>query len=42
MKHDVRETEEVWKSLEEKGRADEEREGGKRREEGRVEQWMDG
>lgn len=28
MKHDVRETEEVWKSLEEKERAEEEREGG--------------
>lgn len=28
MKHDVSETEEVWKSLEEKERAEEEREGG--------------
>lgn len=28
MKHDVSETEEVWKPLEEKGRAEEEREGG--------------
>lgn len=28
MKHDVSETEEVWKRLEEKGRAEEEREGG--------------
>lgn len=28
MKHDVSETEEVWKSLEERERAEEEREGG--------------
>lgn len=28
MKHDVSKTEEVWKSLEEKERAEEEREGG--------------
>lgn len=28
MKHDLSETEEVWKSLEEKERAEEEREGG--------------
>lgn len=34
MKRNVRETEEVWKSLEEKERAEEEREGGERDEEG--------
>lgn len=50
MKRNVRETEEVWKSLEEKERAEEEREGGERDEEGGmvvvglkgVEGWMEG
>lgn len=41
MKHDVSETEEVWKPLEEKERAEEEREGGEGGEVGGG-GWMEG
>lgn len=40
MKHDASETEEVWKPLEEKERAEEEREGGEGGEVGGG--WMEG